>query len=103
MFKDGHRCSQMITHVHNCLQMYTYVQRCSQMVKDGQRWSQMFTDVQKCLQTITDVQRWSFFYLNVQVGTSTWLQHFLTLADLPEDEEELIQHRLHAEVCHIVT
>ena len=34
----------------------------------------------------------------VQVGTSTWLQHFLTLADLPEEEEEIVQHRLHAEV-----
>jgi len=38
------------------------------------------------------------FCRNAKVGTSTWLQHFLTLADLPEDEEELIQHRLHAEV-----
>ena len=34
----------------------------------------------------------------VQVGTSTWLQHFLTLADLPEEEEQIVQHRLHAEV-----
>ena len=34
----------------------------------------------------------------VQVGTSTWLQHFLTLADLPEEKEEIVQHRLHAEV-----
>ena len=33
-----------------------------------------------------------------QVGTSTWLQHFLSLADLPEEEEEIVQHRLHAEV-----
>ena len=87
--------------------------RCSQMFKDVYRPSQMVTDVHD---VITSMSRWAdvhrssqicrdghCHYLNVQVGTSTWLQHFLTLADLPEDEEELIQHRLHAEVCHIVT
>merc|ERR1719500_2638042 len=38
------------------------------------------------------------FCRNAKVGTSTWLQHFLSLADLPEEEEEIVQHRLHAEV-----
>ena len=42
------------------------------------------------------------FFVPFQVGTSTWLQHFLSLADLPEEEEEMVQHRLHAEVHHLI-
>ena len=102
MFKDGHRWLKMVSG-----------HRCSKMFKDVHRPSQMVTgvhDVIISMSTWADVHRSSqvrrdghCHHLNVQVGTSTWLQHFLTLADLPEDEEELIQHRLHAEVCHIVT
>ena len=40
----------------------------------------------------------SFFLFFLQVGTTTWLQHFLSLRNLTKEEEENVQGNFHAQV-----